>query len=204
MAISSNRHGKLRQRLAQEAARILAEQGGHDYGRARRKAAEHLGCRDRHQFPSNTEIEQALREYQHLFFGTEHEADLRRLRTLALDAMEALQEFSPRLVGPVLSGSADQYSPIVLHLFSDTPEQITFFLLDRKIPWREGEMPVRYPDGSSSRQPMFSFQADDTEIELIWFSTEKLRQPVLGPLDNGKEERASAPQLRQLMASSGT
>ncbi len=196
MATSS----KLRQRLAHEAARILAEQGGHDYRRAGRKAAERLRCHDRHLLPSNAEIEQALREYQQLYSGSEHEAGLRRLRTLALDAMEALREFSPRLVGPVLSGSADQFSPIVLHLFSDTPEQISFFLLDRKIPWRDGEKKIRYPDGSTSRQPQFRFQADDTEMELVWFPVEKLRQPVLGPLENEKEERASAAQVRQLLA----
>jgi hypothetical protein len=199
MATSS----KLRQHLAQEAARILADQGDHDFERARRKAADHLRCRDRHQFPSNAEIEQALRDYQQLYFGPEHDANLHRLRTLALEAMEAMQEFSPRLVGPVLSGTADQFSAIELHLFSDTPEQITFYLIDRKIPWREGEKTVRYPDGSSSRQPVFCFQADETEMELVWFATEKLRQPILGPLDNGKEERASASHLRQLMAISG-
>lgn len=200
MTNSSNRAGKLRQRLAHEAARILAEQGDHDYGRARRKAAERLRYRDRHQFPSNAEIEQALREYQQLYFGADHDAHLCRLRTLALDAMEAMREFSPRLVGPVLSGSADQHSPIVLHLFSDTPEQISYFLIDRKIPWRDGEKKVRYPDGSASQQPSFLFQADQAKMELVWFPTEKLRQPVLGPLDSGKEERASAHQLRQLMA----
>ncbi len=202
MVNSSNRPGKLRQRLAHEAARILAEQGDHDYGRARRKAAERLRCRDRHQFPSNAEIEQALREYQQLYFGADHSAHLHSLRTLALEAMEAMREFSPRLVGPVLSGSADLHSPIVLHLFCDTPEQISYFLIDRKIPWRDGEKKIRYPDGSSSQHPSFLFQADQAEMELVWFPTEKLRQPVLGPLDSGKEERASAPQLRQLMAPS--
>ncbi len=199
MQNSSNRPGKLRQRLAHEAARILAEQGDHDYARARRKAAERLRCRDRHQFPSNAEIEQALREYQQLYFGADHDAHLHRLRTLALDAMEALREYSPRLVGPVLSGTADRHSPIVLHLFSDAPEQISLFLIDRKIPWRDGEKRIRYPDGSASQQPTFLFQADEAEMELIWFPTEKLRQPVLGPLDNGKEERASTAQLRQLL-----
>ena len=45
-------------------------------------------------------------------------------RSIALSAMEILSPFSPRLVGPVLHGTAAANSAINLHVFSDTPELV--------------------------------------------------------------------------------
>ena len=156
-----NRSGNLRRRIAVDAARILVESGDHNYSKAGRKAAERLGCRDLRQLPSNSEIEQALREHQQLFRGEEQAGALQRMRQLALEAMESLQEFNPRLVGPVLTGTADRHSKIELHLFSDSPEQIAFYLMELRIPWRDGEKRLRYPQGVVCRQPLFRFQAGE-------------------------------------------
>ncbi len=195
----AGKNGNIRRRIALEAARILADLGHHDYQRARLKAAQRLGCRDRRLFPSNTEIELALQEYQQLFRGRSQPMELRQLRSAALEAMTALAEFTPRLVGPVLYGSADQNSTIVLHLFSDTPEQVVMALMAKKIPWRDGSKTVHYPQGIVREHPLFRFQAGEAEIELIWFPPEGIRQPPLSPLDDRPEKRASADQLRGLL-----
>ncbi len=50
--------------------------------------------------------------------------------------MAAGADFTPRLVGPVLSGSADHTQGVRLHLFTDNPEDVVFALLDRSILWR--------------------------------------------------------------------
>jgi hypothetical protein len=197
--VPANRNGNLRRRIAVDAARILAESGDHQYAKAGRKAAERLGCRDPRQLPSNSEIEQALREHQQLFRGPEQAGELLRLRQLALEAMESLQTFNPRLAGPVLAGTADHHSRIELHLFCDSPEQIVFHLMEQRIPWRDGEKRLRYPQGVVRRQPLFRFQAGGTEIELIWFPLNELRHPPLSPLDNRPLQRASLNQLRSLM-----
>ena len=55
------RQSDLRRRIAHEAARMLAEDGGMDYGFAKRKAARQLGVPDTRQLPDNREIEEALR-----------------------------------------------------------------------------------------------------------------------------------------------
>ena len=55
---------RLRQEIAQEAAKIIAHSGHEDYLMAKRKAANQLGVHDNHILPSNTEIEMALMEYQ--------------------------------------------------------------------------------------------------------------------------------------------
>ena len=54
-----DRGENLRLQIAQEAARIIAEQGIEDYLQAKRKAAERFGACDKAVLPKNAEIEAA-------------------------------------------------------------------------------------------------------------------------------------------------
>jgi len=72
--------------------------------------------------PKNSEIESALAEYQRLFGGASHLEALHAQRHAALSAMRYLREFEPRLVGPVLSGTATLHTEVQLHLFADRVE----------------------------------------------------------------------------------
>jgi len=117
------RSENLRRALAQEAARIMAEHGIRDFFVAKKKAAERLGVSDGSAvLPKNTEIETALVEYQRLFGGESHTESLYAQRRAALSAMRYLHEFEPRLVGPVLTGTATEHSDVQLHLFTDSAE----------------------------------------------------------------------------------
>jgi len=82
----SPRKDNLRRALAQEAARIMAQHGIHDFLTAKRKAAERLGVQDASALPRNTEIEAALVEYQRLFDAGGHELTLTAQRRAALHA----------------------------------------------------------------------------------------------------------------------
>src|SRR5579872_5054944 len=124
------RGGNLRRALAQEAARIMAQQGIHDFLTAKRKAADRLGVTDSSVLPRNTEIEAALAEYQRLFDARAHRRSLESQRRAALHAMHWLARFQPRLVGAVLSGTATEHADIQLHLFADRPENVALQLLD--------------------------------------------------------------------------
>ena len=96
-----------RHRLAHEAARLMAEGGVRDFHQAKLKAAARLGIHDDASLPRNREIEQALREYQRIFLGDLQAEALRQRREAAIRALEFLAGFEPRLVGPVLDGTAD-------------------------------------------------------------------------------------------------
>ena len=58
---------RARRMLAQEAARIIVEQGIQDFRVAKNKAAERLGLKDRGSLPGNSEIQQAVGEHLQLF-----------------------------------------------------------------------------------------------------------------------------------------
>src|SRR5689334_8771779 len=101
---SSRSSDELRERLAQEAARLMAENGIADFGLAKRKAAERLGVRGARALPTNAQIQASLVERQRLFEPEEHEHRLAELRRVAADVMLGLEAFAPRLVGAVLAG----------------------------------------------------------------------------------------------------
>ena len=92
----------LRQAVAEEAARIMREQGVDDYLLAKRKAAERLGVTDASILPRNTEIEAALVAHQRLFAADRHEADLAAMRRSALIGKRApLRIDRPQATSPV-------------------------------------------------------------------------------------------------------
>ena len=189
----------LRRRLAYEAARIMADQRLPDPRAACRKAAERLGCGNARLWPGREEVEEALRAQQRLFRGDQQRRAVASLRRRALEAMETLAEFRPRLVGPVLDGTADVHSPVELHLFADDPAAVAQRLAELGIPWRDGDKRLRYGRGEHRSAPAFRFLAGDTPVELVVLDPQGLRERPLAPGLERPMERASRDRLRRLI-----
>ena len=135
MTRKTNRQTSTRARIAAAAARLMAEDGIDDFALAKRKAAKQLGAADSQALPGNDEIEAELRAYLALYQADEHPQRVAELREIALDAMRALERFSPYLTGPVLKGIAGPYAEIELQLFPDSVKDVEIFLLDRNVPY---------------------------------------------------------------------
>lgn len=201
MAIRSATKDKhMRQRLAQEAARLMAEEGVRDFYAAKRKAAERLGAPHTQNMPRNKEIEEALQDYQRLFLGAEGAEQLQRLREAASQAMRFFAPFEPRLTGSVLTGTAGAHSDVNLHLFADTLEEVTLFLLDAGIPFEPGQRRVRLNRETSDDIPTLRFLAGDQPIEVLVFPANGIRQAPLSPVDGRPMERASLSRVEELLA----
>src|SRR5579862_8007059 len=195
------RADNLRRALAQEAARIMAEHGIRDFLIAKRKAAERFGVTERDSLlPKNSEIEEALAAYQRLFGGASHLQALHAQRTAALAAMRYLEEFEPRLVGPVLSGTATEHSGVQLHLFADRAESVTLKLIDRGIPHEVTERRVKLNAERSRAFPGVRFEMDEQPIEVTVFPPEGIRQAPVSPVDGRPMRRASALEVEALLA----
>ena len=189
-----------RHRLAHEAARLMAEGGIRDYHQAKLKAAHRLGIHDDASLPRNREIEAALREYQRLFLG-EGQADALRLRReSAARALDFFAGFEPRLVGPVLDGTADANSPVQLQLFADDPDAVTRFLDEHGIPAEPRSRRLRMDRDRAEDVPVWVFGADGVSFDLTVLPRLALRQAPLSGVDERPMRRASAAQLRQLLA----
>ena len=190
-----------RQRLAQECARIIIENGIEDFLAAKQKAARNLGIEGSRLYPSNEEIESALEEYHRIFRPSTQGIHIRRLRQIALKAMTFLEPFTPRLVGSVLDGTAGKFSPITLLIFAETPEDIIIALLDAKIPFTQSRHEVWNAKKITGDFPAFHIVIDGTKLELKFFPTRYLRQL---PKSKGKRfTAASAEALRRLIEDGG-
>ena len=198
-----NEDDRARQLLAQEAARIIVDQGLRDYHVAKIKAAEKLGMNTRGALPGNTEIELAISEHLVLFGGETHVAFLRELRCKALAAMRLLEKFTPRLVGPVLAGTADENSAINLHVFADSPEAVALFLYDKNILCRLYERRLKNRRGRNVRPdifPGYEFKFEGEPVAATVFPVDGIRQAPLSPIDGKPMRRADEKRVNELLA----
>jgi len=193
------RPGGIRQRICAEAARIMAAEGMRDFQTAKRKAAARLNHPETRDWPSNREIEEALRAYLDLFHGDQRLETLGQLRRIALEAMHALADHEPRLVGAVLSGTVTPYSPIELHVVADQSEDIALLLEERGIPHDQRERPMRFGGDRQRAVPTFSFRAGGTLVNICVFSPEAMREPPLSPVDGRPMERAGLAAVQRLV-----
>ena len=139
MSRKGTRQTAMRARIAAAAARIMAEDGVDDFALAKRKAARQLGAAATEALPANDEVELELRAYRALYQPEEHAQRIAELRRIALDAMRALEPFSPYLTGAVLKGTAGPYAEIELQLFPESTKEVEIFLLERRITYTTHE-----------------------------------------------------------------
>ena len=200
---SKIRGRQMRDRIAQEAARLMVEEGVRNYYTAKRKAALRVGAPDTRNMPRNTEVQAALQSHQKLFHGDSQIARARELRVSALEAMRFFEQFEPRLVGSVLTGTAGPFSDINLHLFTDAPEEVYLYLLENHIPFAADQRRLRISRSRTIEYPVLRFMAGDHSIEAIVFPRDGLRQAPCSPLDGKPMQRAGMGTVTRLLESTG-
>jgi hypothetical protein len=192
------RSDHLRSAVAQEAARLMAEHGIQDYHLAKRKAAERYDVVDGSVLPKNTEIEAALLSYQRLFGGEQHASSLRQQRRVAIEAMRMLEKFEPRLVGPVLTGTATEYADVQLHVFSDSAEAVYTHLLDRRYEYEVFERKARMTPERTLAVPSVRFELGHDIVEAFVFPKDGIRQAPISPVDGNPMRRAGMVEVAAL------
>ncbi len=188
-----------RQRVAEAAGRLLATGEQTDPDRARRKAAEQLGVRREAELPSGDEVRAAALAYRRLFVAPDPSPLLRTQREAALEAMQFLATFQPRLAGEVLRDGSDAQAPVCLHLHADNPDDVARFLHDHRITADQGQRRMRLDRDGSADCPLWSFQAGSVAFELLVLPRSSLRQAPLDPLDGQPQARASVSALTRLL-----
>ena len=194
-----NDNDRARQIVAQEAARIIVDHGIRDYRLAKQKAAERLGVLSRGALPGNSEIEAAVAEHLQLFGGESHADQLRLMRVAALGAMELLAAFSPRLVGPVLVGTADENSAVNLHVFADSAEVVAMELADIGLNYRSYERRLKSRRGLVETYAGFEFNHSHNVIQATVFPIDGIRQAPISPVDGKPMRRVDTDAVQLLL-----
>lgn len=187
-----------RLRLADEAARYMGEHGMRDYQWAKEKAAQHLSIPQRAAWPSNREINSALSARQALFGGAKHQHRQQLLREQALRAMRLLKSFSPKLVGPVLEGTAGVGVPVTLHVVADHSESVEACLNRVAADCEFSEKRMRCADNRQRGYACLTFERDDVVFEVVVVGPGEQANPPLSPLTGKPFRRASISQLEAL------
>lgn len=196
---TTNGFDRARHVLAQEAARIIVEQGIQDYRAAKIKAAERLGMSAKGVLPGNSEIERAVGEHLQLFGRESHTDLLRVLRRAALSAMDLLSQFTPRLVGPVLHGTAASNAAVNLHVFSDNFELVALALQESRVPYRLYERRLKSRRDQAETFAGVRFIHEESAIEATVFPVDGVRQAPISPIDGKPMRRADAQAVRELL-----
>jgi len=198
---------QLRQLIAQQAARMMAEDGISDFAYAKKKAGRQLGAIDNSVMPSNIEIEDELKLYNALFLSEEQPENLLKLRKSALFTMQLLEKFNPHLTGAVLDGTAGLGAETHIHLFAESLKDVEMFLLNQDIPFETNEKSYRVMnDGKRDKKgdnrkkvPVFTLEMDSGLIKLSVFEVDDFRVATKRAADGSNAERADIAEVKLLL-----
>lgn len=189
-----------RRTVCEEAARIMSEQGVRDFHSAKQKACVRLGIPwNQAWLPSNREIEHALKLRQKLFRGEYTARRIAGMLELALDLMQRLKGFRPKLAGALLRGQLTDRTPVELHLFTDEVESVARRLVEQSIPYDCFDKRFRMRAKDYILVPGFRFLADDIPVELIAFEFDDERQAPLCPVAGRPMTRAGERRVREML-----
>ena len=192
------RSQEMRARIAATAARLMAEDGIDDFALAKRKAARRLGAPESEALPANDEVEAELRAYRALYQPEEQAQRIAELRRIALDAMRALERFSPYLTGAVLKGTAGPYAEIDLQLFPESTKEVEIFLLERRIAYatQEGR---RFSGDRAHAMSVLNLTWQDAPLRLSVFDPRDERLALKTSQAGRVMERAGIPEVGALL-----
>jgi hypothetical protein len=170
----------------------MAEDGIADIHHAKRKAARQLGLPEHTAYPDNAEVEAQLRAYRSLYQEQAHPELLRAMRLSALRLLELLADFSPRLAGSVLDGTAGEHSRIDILLFADSAKEVEIFLLNHGIEFEHAE------PRNERAEAVLVLTTDTAEANLMIFPPQ-MERVVMKQRDGRPRERIRADALRALI-----
>jgi len=196
----------LRQSIAHEAARLMYEEGVDQYFDAKRLAAKRLfgrGGKKKMRYrpqdlPSNGEIQAALRQIVEIIEGELSQQRLFAMRVIALETMNALEPFKPRLIGSVSTGHVRRGSDIDLHVFTDNIEDIEAYL--HYLGWRFETQQVTIHVAGEYRDYTHIYYERVFPIELSVYPHDEIRVTHRSSTDGKPIVRFKPQALEQIIA----
>lgn len=180
----------LRHRVAVEAARLLYHREYREYFQAKRVAAKRQGTV---HLPSNREIHEQLLHIARRLEGEDHATRLLSMREAALQVMEQLREFHPKIIGSVWTGHIRQGSDIDINVFCAEIEPVVAALQA----WAPEEVVVRAKDREFIHIHLADVHGYACEVTL-YDEAERFDKPRCS-ITGGPMRRGTLEELRQLL-----
>ena len=196
MTISNKR---LKDMIAQEAAKMIAEKGIQQFGQAKFKAAENLDAMDNGCLPSNSDIEKKLIEYYQLFQADVDFDHILYLRKIAFDVMHIFDSYLIYLVGPVANGSASVSSVINFHIASEDESEIIQTLIKNDLTHKPYDRKIKFNEKTIKQVNGIKTIYKNTDIELTIFNHKEIRHAPLSKIDNKPMKRIKIKLLQEMI-----
>lgn len=187
----------LRRLLVREAARLMFEEGVDQYLDAKKKAAKRILGKQRISLPSNGEISDELYQLSLFHRGNELSTTLFDMRLLAMDVMEHLDCFNPRLIGSVSTGRIRHGSDIDLHIFTDSLERFQNYL--ESLNWQYHFKQIWIEKGGRPVEYTHAYLDFEFPVELSVYPTNEIRIRGRSSTDGKPISRLSISALRNLV-----
>ena len=189
----------VRRVIRYESARILVDGGSRDFQRVKRKACARLGLSERHNLPTNLEIEESLSDQLQLFSkqstGNQHTLFL----TAAAHLMRQLRDFSPYLTGAALSGVITKRRPIEIHVFASTVEEVCDRLASNSVGFEQTYKRMRFAKQQYHQISAFRFTDGEINFEVMVFLSSD-PYPPLSTINGKPMPRASLKRVNKMLA----
>lgn len=198
---------QLRQLIAQQAARMMIEDGINDFAYAKKKAGRQLGIAENSVLPTNSEIEEEIKLH-HELFNEDQPQELKALRKAALATMQLFERFNPYLTGAVLEGTAGKNGLTDIHLFADSAKDVEIFLLSQQIPFESSEKTHRLSDRPSKDKkdkvrktvPVYTLETEYGLQKLSVFEYDDLRIATKRASNGSNADKADIAELKALIS----
>lgn len=193
---SDSPRSNLRHLVATEAARILYRREFKEYYQAKREAARRQATT---VLPTNQEIHRQLLLIADAVEGPERTARLHSMRTAALEVMERLERFRPRLIGSVWTGHIRAGSDIDLHLYSNALHDLETCLQLHHMDYSVYR--VQSKQGQALREFVHVKHRHPLgyDVEMTLYTEEEFHDHPLCSITGGPMARADVARLKQVV-----
>lgn len=193
----SKKHNEIRRLLTREAARLMYEEGVDQYLDAKRMAAKRILGKVTKLLPSNGEIAEELYRLSCFHQADTRQSTLFKMRLLAMDIMDALDPFAPRLIGSVSTGRIRKGSDIDIHVFCDQLESL-YQHLD-ELEWRYESRQICIQRNSRPVEYTHVYLEQEYPVELSVYPSNEIRITGRSSTDGKPINRISVARLRTII-----
>jgi predicted component of type VI protein secretion system len=190
-------HSNVRHSVAVEAARMLYTREFKEYFQAKREAARRQSTT---VLPTNSEIHQQLLLLADKLEGGDRQRRLTDMRRVALEVMNLLEAFEPRLIGSTWTGHIRQGSDIDLNLYGDSLDAVMAALENALIPFDVERVNSRKQGHEREFLHLHVHHPSGLAVEITLYDPDELRVHPICSITGGPMARGTLPQLRSLLA----
>jgi hypothetical protein len=136
--------------VANLAAQLIMEEGIKDYLYAKKKAAKSLGLNENANLPTNSQIDNAINDFNKIFNPNIDIEFLKYFKTQALEVMNIFKNFKPHLMNQLSQGMIPKFPEIKINLFADNLKDVEYVLLNSEMSYDFKEVKMNTKEGKHS------------------------------------------------------